>query len=205
MLCGLVEGNRELLRAVERSTHVLTMYKPDANVSLELMRTKQRLVNERAANRQKIQRLEHEHETALVNIVNESEKRVEAQANAYTGTVQSLRADLAVALANSSATEQEVAQERSRRAQLEARLAVAEEAAKKLEKARSKRDLEIKDLKAERETRECSLCMAVDWDTALTCGHCYCFSCVKGTCKETCPTCRKKTGGEFIKLFNCRQ
>ena len=203
-LCGLMEGNRDLLRAVESSVRSVTMHKPDPNVYLELQKVKHRLAIEQSASKQKVQRMESHHEAALMAVMTETQK-LEAQSSAHVAALQSIRAELAVAVDSLNIVEKQLDETANAKSQLETQLVHVEESLKKLEKVRSKRELEFKQMQADRDARECSLCMAVDWDTALNCGHCYCLTCAKETCKETCPTCRKKTNGKFIKLFNCRQ
>lgn len=56
----------------------------------------------------------------------------------------------------------------------------------------------------EQETRECSVCMDIRWDTALPCGHCFCFPCANAVCKDFCPVCSQASNSNFIRLFNCR-
>ena len=77
-----------------------------------------------------------------------------------------------------------------------------------LELEKSKLNRQIDKMRAnalEEETRECSVCMETRWDTALLCGHCFCFSCANAVCKQLCPICSQPSSpSQFIRLFNCK-
>lgn len=148
-----------------------------------------------------LNQLQTKHSQELSGKANELNLKLSKAEQLRSVDVGILEGDLANLRSKLAKTEALLNETVREKRELESEKTETEKRVKRMEKNKSKLEQERKEFETETESRECSLCMAHSWDTALVCGHCYCLSCVQNLCKVSCPTCAKKTGGKFTKLF----
>jgi hypothetical protein len=204
-ILGIVEGNRKLFRVFRECLRSIAVEKPDPSAVTIIANLQLELERECEYRRSKIARLENTHKKEIEDLARQHDKRCESDMIALKNSAEDRKSAYTRILELEGLLSQAKAEKFSLTNELEAMSDKVSKLKKRVAKEIESREYERQQLLAEGESRECTVCMERNWDTALMCGHCYCSSCVKTACQQACPTCSKRTTGKIIKLFNCRK
>ena len=208
-LCGLAEGDRKLGLDVLKACRRVRDAQIKPSWTTAVINAQKRAKIAEVVSKQKVHEIETRHEQATSSLKRKAQQDIRELTDSHDVSIAGLKAEtsnISAKLHKSDAflheCRRKIQELLTQNAEKDAAIKRAEEL-KALEAA--KRDKERSDMEVENESRDCTMCYVTHWDTALYCGHCYCFACAQAVCRTTCPVCAKKTNGKLIKLFNCQK
>lgn len=208
-LVAIFESTGEVPRRMKKAIKDVREGSIDSSWSVRIHEAKERLEDAKTDAKRSLDKVIEGNKSQIESMRKRHSQEIRELTDANTVSLGATKDQLTDALAKLAKTEALFNESLRLRTEIETEAAELHRKLRKSEKSKSreaaKREQDRKEFENENESRECSLCMAALWDTALFCGHCYCLDCVESLCKVTCPTCAKKSNGKFIKLFNCRR
>lgn len=208
-LVAIFESTGDVPRRIKKAIQDVREGSIDSSWSLRIREAEERVEQARTDAKQSIEKALVGKQSQIESMRKRHSQEIRESTDSNTAALRATKDQLTDALAKLAKTEALFNESVRLRTEIETEASDLQRKLRKSVKSKSreaaKREQDRKEFENENESRECSLCMAALWDTALSCGHCYCLDCVESLCKVTCPTCAKKSNGKFIKLFNCRR